>query len=976
MLLVGSRRGRGAGRVCMRMLKLSLTRSKRRLLARTFLLGALVTTAVVAAEAVGWLQPMENFVYDRRARWCQRFVTPPSTEIVHLNIDDQSLDAIGRWPWPRATLATLIDALNDAGAKVIALDMLLAEPSLPRWEPQGDAPTTRPVATGSFARVDDDEVLAAAMRRAGNVLLPTAIQPQEQTRRAPVAEAMLRLLRVDPELTSAELSEQLAAAGFAAGEIKSTLAVDFLKLHKQALFDRIEELVRLAPDAPREAILANVLPKAYRDALITDARKVAEQVFHRVTAYNRQMRFGSPIAPGTPPLVRSNVVEAVLPVPGLARASAMGGFVDHLQREDAVVRDVPLFADMNGLRVPSFPMAIACRVLGVDPRDVKVREDAVSLPLADGTGLDIPTHFVGSDRFGTVTAFMNLPWFGSRDWWAMYDYPSHRNSVQQEPMVNLWRVEQLRQSIAANQGKALDPILFFYQELLTTRDSAAIRRRWQAGDIRARAALIDEVVNDEEVLSFVKQVRDLPPGDLGNAEKLILSNYQLLKATSDARLPDLLDARRLELRRKFGGKIVLVGWSASGQMDFYQTPLHAQCPGVISHGVALNAILTRTFLKYVSPWTVGAITAVIGLAVTVMVALLAAYRAFLGTATLLVAYLLLNGFGLYDYSNYIVPAAGTIVAAGATWGLLTLYRFIAEAGERARITREFSSMADPAVVNYLVENPEADVEANKEMTVVFTDLAGFTTISEKLKEGTVPLLNEFFGRMLPLIRTHGGCWDKFLGDGIMFFLNGLPPNPNHATDAVTATLLMQRQVTTFNHWLRERELPAVGMRVGVSTGMMVVGRSGSLVQGYKAVNYTVLGDSVNLGARLESANKYIGSKILVTGRTVELMRPDEVLFRPIGRLQVVGKTEGVVVYEPLCMAADATDADRSLAEHTRRVYETFTAAKFDACVSAAEALRDACGPSKLVDIYLREATRWLDKPGDGSFDGTIVLADK
>jgi adenylate cyclase len=137
----------------------------------------------------------------------------------------------------------------------------------------------------------------------------------------------------------------------------------------------------------------------------------------------------------------------------------------------------------------------------------------------------------------------------------------------------------------------------------------------------------------------------------------------------------------------------------------------------------------------------------------------------------------------------------------------------------------------------------------------------------------------------------------------------------------------------------------------------------------------VLGDNVNLAARLESANKALGSRTLVVERTVELMGPG-VLVRPIARLQVVGKTQGVLTYEPIAFESDATEAQRKLAEHSKRVVDLFTARKFEECIKAVEAMQDELGSSKFTALYLAQAREYLLGPPDEDWDGTIVLEAK
>jgi adenylate cyclase len=351
--------------------------------------------------------------------------------------------------------------------------------------------------------------------------------------------------------------------------------------------------------------------------------------------------------------------------------------------------------------------------------------------------------------------------------------------------------------------------------------------------------------------------------------------------------------------------------------------------------------------------------------------MLSPWRALAATALLAGGYFLFNSFWLFDKHNLIVGVAGPLAAALLVWAGGTLARFILEAGLRAQVTRSFSMRVDPQLVSYVLEHDPRVHGQVKELTVVFTDLAGFTSLSEQLKEETVPLLNEYMGLMVPVIRRHKGYLNKFLGDGIMYFFGAPYDNPNHAFDAVISVLQMQEVMVDFNKSLTERGLPNMAVRAGISAGNMVVGDAGA----EDTHDYTVLGDAVNLGARLEPANKVFGSQFLTNARAKELCG-DRILFRPIGRIQVMGKKEGVMTYEPLALADKASEKQRELAELTSEVVSSFMNANFEGCLAAVGKLESAFGASKLGNLYRKLCEQYLKDGAPSGFDGQIVLSEK
>jgi adenylate cyclase len=415
-----------------------------------------------------------------------------------------------------------------------------------------------------------------------------------------------------------------------------------------------------------------------------------------------------------------------------------------------------------------------------------------------------------------------------------------------------------------------------------------------------------------------------------------------------------------------------MGWTAVGSIaDTIPTSLHSQCPGVVAQGVIFNAIMTRDFWRRPPGWVNPLITALMGLLVSGIVALLPPWRALTATLAAASGYFLFNSYFVFDKHNLIIGIAGPLTAALGVWAGGTLARFILEASLRAQVTRSFSMRVDPQLVSYVLEHDPRVRGQVKELTVVFTDLAGFTSLSEQLKEETVPLLNEYMGLMVPVIRRHKGYLNKFLGDGIMYFFGAPYDNPTHAFDAVVSVLQMQEVMVDFNKSLTERNLPNMAVRAGISAGNMVVGDAGA----EDTHDYTVLGDAVNLGARLEPANKVFGTQILTNARARELCG-ERILFRPIGKIQVMGKKEGVKTYEPLALAEKATDRQKELAALTGEVVNSFMTGNFQASLAAVGKLEEALGASKLGSLYRRLSEQYLQDGAPAGFDGEIVLSEK
>jgi adenylate cyclase len=252
----------------------------------------------------------------------------------------------------------------------------------------------------------------------------------------------------------------------------------------------------------------------------------------------------------------------------------------------------------------------------------------------------------------------------------------------------------------------------------------------------------------------------------------------------------------------------------------------------------------------------------------------------------------------------LLPAAAAVAVYGAA--ALAGYAFVRR---RARQTRAmFAQYVPPAVVSRLIAQPELmrlGGEA-REVTLMFTDLANFTTLSEQLSaEQTVEVLTAYFNAMTPIVHATGGTVDKFIGDAVMAFWGAPLDDPQHAEHAVTAAILMQQAMQVLVADLRARGLPPIHMRIGLHTGRVVVGNVGS----EQRFSYTAIGDAVNLAARLEGANKAFGTGILLSAATAAQL-PSSVALRALDDVVVKGKTEPVRVFTP---CGDAAVRDASLA---------------------------------------------------------------
>ena len=357
----------------------------------------------------------------------------------------------------------------------------------------------------------------------------------------------------------------------------------------------------------------------------------------------------------------------------------------------------------------------------------------------------------------------------------------------------------------------------------------------------------------------------------------------------------------------FKNKIVLVGRSARtatelsrSQADLFNSPFGTAGGERLFPGVELQATLVDNYLTGGGLRTVpeGWTLALVALLVPLLLwgnrrlhpAGAAALAAALVAAIAGASWWLFGRFQLWWPP--LLPAAAALAVYGAA--ALAGYAFVRR---RARQTRAmFAQYVPPAVVSRLIAQPELmrlGGEA-REVTLMFTDLANFTTLSEQLSaEQTVEVLTAYFNAMTPIVHATGGTVDKFIGDAVMAFWGAPLDDPQHAEHAVTAAISMQQAMQVLVADLRARGLPPIHMRIGLHTGRVVVGNVGS----EQRFSYTAIGDAVNLAARLEGANKAFGTGILLSAATAAQL-PSSVALRALDDVVVKGKTEPVRVFTP------------------------------------------------------------------------------
>lgn len=429
------------------------------------------------------------------------------------------------------------------------------------------------------------------------------------------------------------------------------------------------------------------------------------------------------------------------------------------------------------------------------------------------------------------------------------------------------------------------------------------------------------------------------------------------------------------------GCIAFVGTSAAGLMDQRHTPLNPLAPGVEIHAEVSEQILLNRFLLR-PDWADGAETAFLLVFGAALILLMRRLGAAGGAALALFATAAACAFSWLGFTRWgllmdpIYPAAAVLLIYLAS----SLIGFLRTEREKAEVRGAFGRYISPTLVEKLAKNPEMLKLGGetKRMTFHFCDIAGFTTMSQWHEPKALTLLlNRFLTPMTDIILNRSGSIDKYVGDCIVAYWNAPLDDPDHAKNACLAVLEMHAMLLTLNEaWGAEAkengsQFTPIRIRTGLNTGDCVVGNMGSS----QRFDYSVLGDDVNLASRLEGANKFFGTYIMVSEATVK-DAGDAVVARELGRVKVLGKDAPVRVYELLAKKGELSAAWREALPLYEMSLAAFDARDFAAALEGFTkvlALIPNDGPSSL---YTRIAGDYVVLPPPEGWNGVFELTSK
>lgn len=422
-------------------------------------------------------------------------------------------------------------------------------------------------------------------------------------------------------------------------------------------------------------------------------------------------------------------------------------------------------------------------------------------------------------------------------------------------------------------------------------------------------------------------------------------------------------------------KVVLLGTTAPGLMDMRVTPVSEVYPGVETHANVLAGLLDG-HLPLRPDYTVGyevLLLLAIGLLMFLALPRVSALGALVVSSGLAIGLLGLNVW-MYSGLGLVMPLATPLLVTAALFALHMIYGYFVESRSKRNLAQLFGTYVPPELVDEMVKQPEdySMQATERELTVMFSDMRGFTALSETLTpQALQTLLNQLFSELTQVIRAQRGTIDKYMGDCVMAFWGAPVASDRHAAQAVAAALGMREAMVAFNQAQSARGLPTVGMGIGLNTGPMFVGDMGSDVRR----SYTVIGDAVNLGSRLEGLSKLYGVDVVVSDSTRQAAGAG-FIWQELDKVKVKGKQEAVTIHAVLGPSAEQTPALDAELEQWQRCLQLYRQQEWAQTLALLNNLQK-CAPDKgLYPLYQQRVLDMQTRPPGPNWDGSTQFDTK
>ena len=858
-----------------------------------------------------------------------RFTLHPSVResdrLYFVDIDENSLTTVGQFPWPRNIYSQGMKTLKEVQAAQVVFDIMFPD--------------------ASPLNVDNEELAKLGEKaRAGVRIKPDEIESIGINRDTIFADGVASVGRV---ILSYTFNDE-------------PLAYDVLERQKKESFK-----------------------KAQRRFLERSSVKVSPE---------RMKRFAG--------LESASIQSLSYPIPELMNAARAFGFVNRDTDIDGTIRKVRLVRLYRGRLYFNLALVMLmdlCRVpmanVDVEPGKRIVLKNAID-PMTEKMGdIAIPIDTQG---------MMYVMWAGSGEgkggrrektfrqipFYALLEYPGKKKIVmdifkqedkikseqladlndQLDSLADPASVAQVKKKIDALRKNPLLGELAGRVESARTAYGKAVsgtdkEKRWSLiNDLKKRAnrTKLEYLGNYENEIANVKNELALK-----NSEEL---RQELKKLQYVAQAIDL--AIRVE---DMADRSILVGLTATGSQDIGAIPIHNEYARVGTYHNTVNTIIQKQFIARVS-WPVNLVLMLlIAVGMGYAIQRLDAKRSLL---FMLVTFVMLNlaVMSVFAFFNIWIQQLGIVLSMFVPSLAIVAIKFVKEESQKRFIKGAFSYYLSPSVIDTIIGHPDSLKLGgeDREITIFFSDVKAFSTISEKLTpQELVNRMNEYLTEMTDIILRYDGTVDKFIGDAIMAFYGAPIAMPDHPLKACLAAIDMKKRLRELQEMWRNAGMDEIHARMGIHSGKATVGNMGSR----NKMNYTVMGDAVNLASRLEGANKHYETSAMISGATYEGAK-DRIEARRLDMVRVVGKTEAVPIYELMGRKGSLPDRIYEMLESYNRGLDYFVKRDWRQARGFFKQALKIVPDDRPSGLYVERCETFMKNPPSRGWDGVYVMKGK
>ena len=916
---------------------------------------------------MGEINRLHNLTIDFRLR--QRGPRKGSDDVAILTIDEKAVEKYGRWPWSRDVIAKVITEVIDGGAKSVAFDIIFSEPQdsqLKSIDKVGETLTSKfPEQKSNISSIilkekqsqDHDGYLSQVIEKYSDNLILGAIYQEITSPLRPYQDSCFFNIRAKEGAQEYwEENEEIPIGVHDKSEF--TLPSPWNNLIKDHL-NKVDQNV--AYKWLQENKSHDIALYFTNNDIKLNSQKTINLFTHFIqnqkTKYQEALKS---FAPNTHSKLQWSLLEKKIPPKTVINLRHKMKIENdsycfrYLTPEDElastfksnwvnIVGDSPLFKDKTYEEAAQY---------------IKSNTDFYTVSQAESWLFNIPRIRENTIHTGAFNA-------------------------NQDPDGSIRRTK-----LFVRMGKLFTPSLALKTYLVSTGYNATIKMIPHPIEDRAKVASTIEITDNDD-----NKILDIPTDYIGQLPINYAGPQKMFSYLSAGELLDDTDTVIIEQRKQTAsgswevvsskvnkkdylkGKHFIFGATATGIYDLRVTPFEEDYPGVETHANVLDNLLRKDYLRTSrdEPTYMPLAILILGVLFSFIVA---KFGAILGISITLVTL-----FSIYFIDAFYIFSQGIVLAVMfpiltvlSLYTFLTFFKYFTEERKKKELKGTFQKYVSPEIVNEILKDP-SKLELGgikQEMSVFFSDIRGFTTISEKLDPKALSdLLNHYLTPMTAIIFENSGTLDKYMGDAIMAFFGAPVYSDKHASQACRAALLQIEKLFELQKIYEEQGLPMIDIGIGINTGDMSVGNMGSET----VRNYTVMGDAVNLGARLEGINKQYGTRIIISEFTQKQIDKDNFVYREIDWVRVKGKNEPVRIFE-LIGEGTPEQAISDRLKHFNKGFSLYHDKKWEEAIVEFNQALDIDASDRTSQLYVERCQDYIKTPPADNWDGVFVMTTK